>query len=326
MKKVVTFGELMIRLQPYHYERLIQAEQLQFTFGGAEANAAVFFALSGLDSLYVTKLPEHEVGQSAVCSLRKYGVNTSRILRGGERIGIYFNEKAVSQKPALCIYDRKHSAVSEADPSEYNWEEIFQDADWFHFTGITPAISPNAAEACLDACRTAKKKGIRISCDLNYREKLWTMEEARETLRELCQYVDLCICNETEAREVFDIIPEEGKEKYSCIAEQMAERYGFEYVGIDLRENVDSCDYLWSGMFYSKSLKQSFFSKKYPLHIVDRVGAGDSFGAGLVYGVLEEMTPEHTIEFAAALSALKHTVEGDYCLVAPEEAEALIRS
>ena len=195
MAKVVTFGELMIRLQPYNYERFVQADRLEFTFGGGEANVAVSLANFGLDSVYVTKLPAHAIGQATVNSLRRYGVDTSAIVRGGDRVGIYFNEKGASQRGSVCIYDRAHSAIQEATPGDFDWDSIFDGADWFHFTGITPALGPNLVQICREACRAAKARGVKISCDLNYRGKLWTREAAREAMTDLCHYVDVCISN-----------------------------------------------------------------------------------------------------------------------------------
>ena len=203
--KVVTFGELMIRLQPYNYERFVQADHLEFTFGGGEANVAVSLANYGLDAAYVTKLPAHAIGQAAVNSLRRYGVDTSMIVRGGDRVGIYFNEKGASQRGSVCIYDRAHSAIQESQPSDFDWDKIFEGVDWFHFTGITPALGPNLVETCKEACKAAKAHGVKISCDLNYRGKLWTREQAREAMTELCQYVDVCISNEEDAKDVFGI-------------------------------------------------------------------------------------------------------------------------
>ena len=196
MATVVTFGELMIRLQPYNYERFVQADRLAFTFGGGEANVAVSLANYGVDTAFVTKLPAHAIGQCAVNSLRRYGVDTSRIVRGGSRVGIYFSEKGASQRPSVCIYDRAHSAIQEAQPGDFDWDAIFDGAAWFHFTGITPALSPNLVEICVEACRAAKARGMTVSCDLNYRGKLWTREQARAAMTELCRYVDVCISNE----------------------------------------------------------------------------------------------------------------------------------
>ena len=205
MAKVITFGELMIRLQPYNYERFVQADHLEFSFGGGEANVAVSLANYGLDAAYVTKLPAHVIGQAAVNSLRRYGVDTSLIVRGGDRVGIYFNEKGASQRGSVCIYDRAHSAIQEATTDDFDWDKIFDGAEWFHFTGITPALGPNVLDICREACKTAKAKGVKISCDLNYRGKLWTREQARAAMTDLCQYVDVCISNEEDAKDVFGI-------------------------------------------------------------------------------------------------------------------------
>ena len=196
MKRVVTFGELMLRLAPNGYYRFFQNDQMQATFGGGEANVAVSLANYGLDSVFVTKLPAHAIGQGAVNSLRAFGVDTTKIVRGGDRVGIYFLEKGASQRGSVCIYDRAHSAIMEADKSDFDWDSIFEGADWFHFTGITPALGKNVTEICLEACKAAKARGVKISCDLNYRGKLWTRDEARKAMTELCQYVDVCISNE----------------------------------------------------------------------------------------------------------------------------------
>ena len=329
MAKIVTFGELMIRLQPYHYERFVQADRLEFTFGGGEANVAVSLANYGMDVAYVTKLPEHALGQCALNSLRRYGVDTSRIVRGGDRIGIYFNEKGAAQRPSVCIYDRAHSAISEAAAKEFDWNDIFEGAEWFHFTGITPALGPNVAEICADACKTAKAKGVRISCDLNYRGKLWTRAEARRTMTDLCQYVNVCISNEEDARDVFGIEAEAtdvtagelNRAGYQSVAKQLADRFGFEMVAITLRESKSAFDNDWSAMLYDG--QDYHFSKRYHLHIVDRIGGGDSFGGGLIYALMSGKSVQEAVEFATAASALKHSIEGDYNHVSIAEVEKL---
>lgn len=329
MARVITFGELMIRLQPFNYERFVQADRVAFTFGGGEANVAVSLANYGLDAAFVTKLPAHQIGQSAVNSLRRYGVDTSGITRGGDRVGIYFNEKGASQRPSICIYDRAHSAIAEASPEDFDWDSIFEGADWFHFTGITPALGPNVAEICRQACLCAKKRGITVSCDLNYRGKLWTREQARETMTDLCQYVDVCISNEEDAKDVFGITPAEtdisagelSREGYMSTARQLKERFGFQKVAITLRESVSASENRWSAMLYNG--EEYYISRKYLLHIVDRVGGGDSFGAGLIYSLLSGRDDQAAVEFASAASALKHSVEGDYNLVTAEEVEKL---
>ncbi len=331
MAKVVTFGELMVRLQPYNYERFVQASTLEFTFGGGEANVAVSLANFGVDSVYVTKLPSHAIGQAALNSLRRYGVDTTKIVRGGERVGIYYNEKGASQRPSVCIYDRAHSAIQEADPSEFDWDTIFDGADWFHFTGITPALGPNMVEACLDACKAAKARGVKVSCDLNYRGKLWTRGEAREAMMQLCRYVDLCIANEEDAKDVFGIEAERtditagalNREGYISVARQLAERFGFEKVAITLRESRSASDNDWSGMLYDAQSGEAHFSRRYSLHIVDRIGGGDSFAGGLIYSLQGGRSDEDAIEFAVAASALKHSVEGDFNFATVAEVEKL---
>lgn len=329
MAKIVTFGELMIRLQPFHYERFVQASELAFTFGGGEANVAVSLANFGMDAAFVTKLPAHAIGQAAVNSLRRYGVDTSYITRGGERVGIYFNEKGASQRPSVCIYDRAHSAIAEAESADFDWDMIFEGADWFHFTGITPALGANVATICEQACKAAKARGVKISCDLNYRGKLWSREQARETMSELCRYVDVCIANEEDAKDVFGIEAEKtditagelNREGYISVAKQLEERFGFEKVAITLRESKSAFDNDWSAMLYDG--ENACFSKKYHLHIVDRIGGGDSFGAGLIYSLLQGKGTAEAVEFAVAASALKHAVEGDYNMVSVAEVEKL---
>lgn len=331
MAKVVTFGELMIRLQPYNYERFVQADHLEFTFGGGEANVAVSLANYGVDAAYVTKLPAHAIGQCAVNSLRRYGVDTSKIVRGGDRVGIYFNEKGASQRPSVCIYDRAHSAIQESSPSDFDWDAIFEGVDWFHFTGITPALGPNLVTACEEACKAAKARGVKISCDLNYRGKLWTRAQAREAMTRLCQYVDVCISNEEDAKDVFGIEAEAtditagelNKEGYKSVARQLADKFGFEKVAITLRESKSAFDNDWSAMLYDVASDEYCFSKLYHLHIIDRIGGGDSFGGGLIYALLSGKSTQEAVEFAVAASALKHSIEGDYNFATIPEVEKL---
>ena len=329
MAKIVTFGELMIRLQPYNYERFVQADHLEFTFGGGEANVSVSLANFGMDAAFVTKLPAHAIGQAAVNSLRRYGVDTSMIVRGGDRVGIYFNEKGASQRPSVCIYDRAHSAIAEASTADFDWDKIFEGVDWFHFTGITPALGPNVVEICKEACKAAKAKGVKISCDLNYRGKLWTRAQAREAMTELCKYVDVCISNEEDAKDVFGIEAEAtditagelNKEGYKSVARQLKDKFGFEKVAITLRESKSAFDNDWSAMLYDG--ENYCFSKLYHLHIIDRIGGGDSFGGGLIYALLNGYDTQSAVEFAVAASALKHSIEGDYNMMSLAEVQKL---
>lgn len=323
--RVITFGELMLRLAPEGYTRFVQAENYQATYGGGEANVAVSLANFGLDASFVTKLPANEIGQAGVNSLRKFGVDTTSIARGGDRVGIYFLEKGASQRPSKVIYDRAGSSISTATESDFNWEKIFKDADWFHFTGITPALGDNIAAICLEACKFAKEKGITISCDLNYRNKLWSKAKAKEVMSELCNYVDVCIANEEDAQDVFGIkaagtdvtTGKVNHEGYKDVARQLTETFGFKKVAITLRESVSANDNYWAAMLYDGT--DYYFSKKYLMHIVDRVGGGDSFGAGLIYASLKDFAPQNAIEFAVAASCLKHSIEGDFNQVSVDE-------
>ena len=331
MAKVVTFGEVMLRLQPFHYERFLQCDHVEFTFGGGEANVSVSLANYGLDSVFVTKLPAHSIGQAAINSLRRFGVDTSMIVRGGHRVGIYFNEKGASQRGSVCIYDRAHSAIQQADPAEFDWNTIFQGVNWLHFTGITPALGPNMVEACRQACKTAKAKGLKISCDLNYRGKLWPRAQAQEAMTDLCQYVDVCIANEEDAKDVFGIeaqatniyAGELNREGYKSVARQLADKFDFKMVAITLRESRSASNNGWSAMLYNTAANEYCFSKKYDLHIIDRVGGGDSFAGGLIYSLLTGKDTQDAVEFAVAASALKHSIEGDYNLVTISEVEKL---
>ena len=331
MARIVTFGELMLRLQPFNYERFVQAQSVEFTFGGGEANVSVSLANYGMDAAFVTKLPAHAIGQAAVNSLRRYGVDTSLIVRGGDRVGIYYNEKGASQRGSVCIYDRANSAIQKASREDFDWDKIFEGADWFHFTGITPALGPNVVEICKQACQAAKAKGIKISCDLNYRGKLWTRAQAREAMTDLCQYVDVCISNEEDAKDVFGIEAEAtdiyagelNHEGYKSVAKQLADKFGFEMVAITLRESHSAFDNGWSAMLYNVAKDEYCFSKKYDLHIIDRVGGGDSFGGGLIYSLLTGKDTQGAVEFAVAASALKHSIEGDFNMVTVAEVEKL---
>ena len=328
-KKVVTFGEIMLRLAPEGYYRFVQAETLGATYGGGEANVAVSLANYGFDAYYVTKLPKHEIGQAAVNSLRKFGVNTDYIARGGDRVGIYFLEKGASQRPSKVIYDRAGSSIAEASKEDFNWKEIFDGAEWFHFTGITPALNDEVAAICLEACKAAKEAGVKISCDLNYRKKLWTKEKAGQVMDELCKYVDVCISNEEDANDVFGIKSEGievtagelNKEGYKEVAQKLTDRFGFKKVAITLRTSISANDNRWAAMLYENG--ESYFSKEYLMHIVDRVGGGDSFGGGLIYACLNDYAPQETIEFAVAASCLKHSIEGDFNQVSVSEVQKL---
>ncbi len=329
MKKVVTFGELMLRLAPENYLRFLQSDKYEATFGGAEANVAVSLANYGVDVSFVSKFPDHEIGQAAINSLRKFGVDTSKVVRGGDRVGIYYCEKGASQRPSKVIYDRAGSSIATAKKDDFDWSKIFEGVEWFHFTGITPALSDSMAEICLEACKQAKKMNITISCDLNFRKKLWSKEKAGKVMSELCEYIDICIANEEDAKDVFGIEADNtdiyggklDRNGYISVAKKLTDRFNFKGVAITLRESLSANDNNWSGMFYING--QAYFSKKYAMHIVDRVGGGDSFGGGLIYSLLNDYEPQATIEFAIAASCLKHSIEGDYNLVSKKEVETL---
>lgn len=331
MKKVITFGEIMLRLAPEGYYRFVQAESFAATYGGGEANVAVSLANYGVDVSFVTKLPGHEIGQAAINSLRKFGVETKHISRGGDRIGIYFLEKGASQRASKVIYDRTASSISTATFEDFNWDEIFDGVDWFHFTGITPALGDNVAQICLEACKKAREKNITVSCDLNYRNKLWSKQKAGEVMDTLCGFVDVCIANEEDASDVFGIKAEGtdvttgtvNHEGYKDVAKKLADRFGFKKVAITLRESLSANDNNWGTMLYAEN--EYYFSKRYKIHIVDRVGGGDSFGAGLIYSTLMDLEPQEAIEFATAASCLKHSIEGDFNLVSVGEVNKLAK-
>lgn len=328
-KRVITFGELMLRLAPQGYMRFVQADTYGATYGGGEANVAVSLANYGVDAAFVSKMPKHEIGQAGVNSLRKYGVDTSLITRGGERVGIYYLEKGASQRPSKVVYDRAGSAIATAEEKDFDWDKIFDGADWFHFTGITPALGDNVAAITLQAVKAAKARGITVSCDLNYRKKLWSKEKAGQVMTELCKYVDVCIANEEDAADVFGIHAtgtdvtsgQVNHEGYKEVAQKLAEHFGFQKVAITLRTSISANDNKWAAMLYDG--KEYYFSKQYNVHIVDRVGGGDSFGGGLIYACLQGFSAQDTIEFAVAASCLKHSIEGDYNLVSVDEVQKL---
>ncbi len=329
MGKIITFGEIMLRLAPEGYYRFLQADKYGATYGGGEANVAVSLANFGMDAAFVTKLPSHEIGQAGVNSLRRFGVDTSLISRGGNRVGIYFLEKGASQRASKVIYDRAGSSIATATKEDFDWDKIFEGATWFHFTGITPALGDNVADICLEACKKAKEKGITVSCDLNYRKKLWTRERANSVMSELCKYVDVCISNEEDAFDVFGIKASDteltsgklNKDGYKEVAKKLSEKFNFKKVAITLRTSISANDNKWAAMLYDN--ENYYFSKEYNIHIVDRVGGGDSFGAGLIYACSNNYDSQSTIEFAVAASCLKHSIEGDFNMVSLSEVQTL---
>ena len=319
----------MLRLNPEGYGRFVQAEKFEASYAGGEANVAVSLANYGMDAAFVSKVPAHEIGQCAVNALRKYGVDTRHMVRGGERLGTYYVEKGASQRPSKVIYDRAYSAISLAEPADFDWDAIFDGADWFHWTGITPALGGNLPAICLAACKAAKKRGITVSCDLNYRKKLWTTQQAQKVMSELVTYVDVCIANEEDAKDVFGIEAAHtditaGKldhSAYAQVAKTITERFGCKQVAITLRSSISSFDNDWAAMLYTGG--KAYYSPTYRIHIVDRVGGGDSFAGGLIYSLLSGKDPQAAIHFAVAASCLKHTIEHDFNLVTVAEVEAL---
>jgi 2-dehydro-3-deoxygluconokinase len=330
MNRIVCFGEIMLRLNPEENNRFLQADNFEVSYAGSEASVSVSLSNFGLGAAFVSKIPNNEIGQSAINSLRKFGVDTSDIVRGGDRLGIYFVEKGASQRPSKVIYDRKYSAISMAEKGDFDWGRIFENADWFHFSGITPALSDNMARICFEACNAAKARNIRISCDLNYRNKLWTSEKACKVMAPLMEFVDVCIANEEDAEKVFGIKAENvdddfqsiSYEGYEYVAKKLADRFGFQMVALTLRESLSASRNLWSGLLYHG--EKCYISKKYDINIVDRLGAGDSFCAGLIYSAIKGFNNQRTIEFAVAASCLKHTIECDFNLSDVSEIETLM--
>ncbi len=333
MAKVITFGEIMLRLSPPGYRRLVQAESFEATYGGGEANVAVSLAAFGLESAYVTIVPPNSLGEAAVNHLRRFGVNTRLIRRGGERLGIYFAEPGASHRPMQVIYDRKNSAIAEVSPGTFDWPGIFRGADWFHCTGITPALSPAAARETLEACRAAQAAGVKVSCDLNYRERLWTTEEAGRVMSGILPHVNVLMGNLPAVEGVLGIHPRgraatdnanvatsrmPGDEVCQDVAIQLQERFGLTHVALTRRETLSASENRWSAVLYDG---QRFYkSQHYEIQMIDRVGAGDAFAAGLIYCFLTGVEPARAVDFAVAASCLKHTIPGDFNLIRSEEA------
>lgn len=330
MAKVVTMGEIMLRLSTNGNSRFVQSDNFDVVYGGGEANVAVSLANYGHDAYFVTKLPAHEIGQCAVNSLRQMGVNTSFIARGGDRVGIYFLETGASMRPSKVIYDRAHSAISEATAEDFDFDAIFKDADWFHWTGITPALGENAQKIIEQALISAKKHGVTVSVDLNYRKKLWTSAEAQECMTKLMKYVDVCIGNEEDAEKCLGFKPGETDvtsgdlelDGYKDIFTKMKDKFGFKYIATSLRQSYSASDNGWSALAYDG--KEFYRSRKYDIRIVDRVGGGDSFSGGFIHGLIKYGDYKKALEFAVAASALKHTIPGDFNLVSESEVETLM--
>ncbi|MCL2544739.1 MAG: sugar kinase [Clostridia bacterium] len=329
MARIVCFGEIMMRLNPEGYLRLAQADRFEASYAGGEANVAVSLANYGHDAAFVSKVPAHEIGQNAVNALRKFGVDTRFVLRGGPRLGVYYVEKGASQRGSKVIYDRAGSSVACSLRAEYDWDALLGGADWLHITGITPALGGELPRICLDAVTRARALGVRVSCDLNYRAKLWTRERAGEVIATLMPFVDLCIANEEDAADVFGIAADASdvlkgdldRQGYVSVARQLARRFDCPAVAITLRGSLSASDNLWSGLLLQEG--EAYFSQEYRIHVVDRVGGGDSFGGGLIHALLKGFEGQRAIEFAAAASCLKQTLEFDFNLVTEQEVLAL---
>ena len=330
MGKILTVGEIMMRLQPLGYKRLMQADTLEVVFGGGEANVAVSLAQFGQDAVYFTKLPKNALADKCVNELRGFGVDTSKIIRGGDRMGIYFCEKGCSQRGSNVIYDRANSAISQMKADEVDTDALLDGVEWLHWTGITPALSDNTVDVMRKILRAAKLKGITVSCDLNYRKKLWTKQKANEVMSELVNYVDVLISNEEDSKDVFSIEASGSNitagvlsvDGYEEIGRLLMKKFpNIKYVAFTLRESISASVNNWSGILISK--EKAYKSKKYTIQIVDRVGGGDSFGAGLIYGLVNKLGEQATIEYAVAASCLKHTIEGDFNITSVDEVEKL---
>lgn len=321
MKKIVCFGEIMMRLNPLNKERFIQADNFAISYSGAEANVCASLANYFEDSsqiYFVSKVPANELGKSSIKTLRSQNINTEYVVQGGQRLGLYFLEEGASQRPSKVIYDRKNSSFAESSVTDYNWDIIFEDCTWFHFSGITPALSENLAEICKIACKKAKEKNIKISCDLNYRKKLWTTEKANSVMSELFEFVDVCIANEEDVQNVFGL-----QGSYEELAQKIIQKFSCKLVAFTLRESFSADKNIWSSLLFSKT--ESFKSEKFEIQIVDRVGAGDSFSGALIYALLNDYSNQNSLEFATAASCLKHSIHGDFNQVTVDEVLSLMK-
>lgn len=334
-KKTVTFGEIMLRLATPGFSRFVQADTFEATYGGGEANVAVALAGYGMDSHFVTRLPKHEIGEAAMQAVQRFGVKTDHVVRGGDRVGIYFLETGASQRASKVIYDRAGSAVSDMSPDMVNWADVFANTSWFHWTGITPALGEKPRLALIAACKAAKAAGVTISCDLNFRAKLWSEKEAQAVMNPLMEYVDVCIANEEDAEKSLgfhagttDVEGAHLDEKgYTVLAKELKKIHGFKTVAITLRESFSASRNGWSAMLHDeRDCTEPVRSTRYDIQIVDRVGGGDSFASGLIYGLLTKSNTKDALEFAVAASCLKHTIPGDFNLVRADEVEKLMKS
>lgn len=334
-KKVVTFGEIMLRLSTPGHSRFVQADRFDVNYGGGEANVAVALAGYGAESYFVTRLPNHEIGQAALNAVRRYGVNVDYIVRGGDKLGTYFLETGASQRPSKVIYDREGTAVQAMTPDMLDWDEVFSDAKWFHWTGITPALGEGLQQSLQAACKAAKRAGATVSCDLNFRAKLWTEKQAQAVMNPLMEYVDVCIANEEDVQKSLgfqagetDVESAELDEKgYFDLARSLKKTFGFSRVAITLRESYSASINGWSAILHDdEQCSEPVRSNRYEIRLVDRVGGGDSFASGLIWGLLDLTNSREALEFGVAASCLKQTIPGDFNLVRKEEVLKLIES
>jgi len=330
VKNIIGFGDFMVSLNPEGYLRFIQANKFDINYTGAEANVLVSLSMMGMPTEFVTRLPKNDISSSGIAHLKKFGVGVKNIAFGGDRMGLLYLEKGAAQRPSKVIYDRKYSSICTVQTGDFNWDKIFADACWFHITGITPALSESTSEVSIEACRAAKSNGLTVSCDLNYRKNLWTPEQARATMERLLEYVDVLVANEEDADKILGIRAantdvNSGKldyEGYTDVARQINQKYRVGKIAVTLRTSISASDNEWVAMLYDGG--HAYFSKKYMIHIVNRVGAGDSFAAGLIYGMLQGFDAQKTIEFAAAASCLKHSIEMDFNVCTVEEITKLM--
>lgn len=329
-KKVVTLGEIMMRLSTPDFKRFVQSDSFDVTYGGGEANVAAAICNYGLNGTFVSKVPDTAVGQAAINHLRRYGVDTNFVVRGGKRLGIYFLETGASMRASQVIYDRADASISEADASEFDWDAIFEGADWFHTTGITPALSDRAAALTLAALKAAKERGVTTSIDLNYRKKLWSKQKAQQVMNELCQYVDVCIGNEEDAETSLGFVSagtdvtkgELNLDGFKDVCKQMKAKFNFKYIASTLRESYSASDNGWSALVYDGN--EFHHTKEYKVRIVDRVGSGDSFASGFIYGLVSGKSMKDAAEFGVAASAIKHTIPGDLNHATLSDVEGLV--
>lgn len=331
--KVLSFGEILLRLASPGYTKLFQKDSLDATFCGGEANVAVSLANFGVQSEFLTVVPDNDVGRASLNALRYFGVDTSKTFFKDGRMGLYYLEKGASQRPSKVIYDRAFSSIALTEPTDFDWDALFDGINWFHWTGINPALSDNMVQICEQACKKAKEKGITISCDLNFRKNLWSSEKAQKVMGNLVQYVDVCIANEEDADKVLGIKAPNNNVKsgklnksgYEHVAKVICEQFGCKKVAITLRESINASRNGWSGMIYDAAGIANY-STHYDIDIVDRVGGGDSFTGAMIYSLITGKDDKNAIEFAVAASCLKHSIEGDFNRVTVSDVENLIKN